>query len=157
MIVPSSWTVCAMPFESVRIGFFAQSPRPCSPQQRFGAAAALAQRQAAQRAHEGDRVARVHRRIEAALLGQIADLLGGIERALVAEHAARAARRVDDPQQHAQDGGLARAIGSEQAVNAPGRDGEADTVDRAGVAEVLDQVDGFDGDVLADVLGLAKH
>ena len=43
-------------------------------EQRIGAAAAFGQRQSAQRAHEGDRFARVHRRIEPALLGQIADL-----------------------------------------------------------------------------------
>ena len=30
MIVPSSCTVCAMPLDRVRIGFFAQSPRSCS-------------------------------------------------------------------------------------------------------------------------------
>ena len=43
-------------------------------EQRVGAAAAFGERQAAQRAHEGDRLARLHRRIEAALLGQVADL-----------------------------------------------------------------------------------
>ena len=105
------------PWTSVRIGFFAQSPRPCCFEQLVGAAAAFAQRQAAQRAHEGDRLARVHRRIEAALLGQIADLRRRIERALVAEHAARSARRVDDPEQHAQGRGLAGAVGAEQAVD----------------------------------------
>ena len=57
-------------------------------EQLVGAAAAFVERQAAQRAHEGDRFARVHRRIEAALLGQIADLARRLERPLVAEHAA---------------------------------------------------------------------
>ena len=127
-------------------------------EQLVGAAAAFAQRQAAQRAHEGDRLARVHRRIEAALLGQIADLRRGIERPLVAEHAARAARRVDDPEQHPQRRRLARAVGPEQAVDAARRDREADPVDRAGLAEILDQIDGFDGEVLDSfVLSLPKH
>ena len=116
--------------------------------QRIGAAAAFGERQAAQRAHEGDRLARVHRRIEAALLGQIADLRRGIERALAAEHAARSARRVDDPEQHPQGRRLARAVGAEQAVDRAGGDGEADPVDRAGLAEILDEIDGFDREIV---------
>ena len=52
---------------------------------------------------------------------------------------------------------LARTVGPEQAVNAADRHREAHAVDRPGLAEVLDQVDGFDRDVLADVLGLSKH
>ena len=43
-------------------------------EQLVGAPAPFGERQAAQRAHEGDRLARVHRRVEAALLGQVADL-----------------------------------------------------------------------------------
>ena len=116
-------------------------------EQRVGAAAAFGERQAAQRAHEGDRLARMHRRIEPALLGQIADLGRGLERALAAEHAARAARRVDDPEQHAQGRRLARAVGAEQAVDRAGRDGEADAVDRAGLAEILDEIARFDREI----------
>ena len=99
---------------------------------------------AAERAHEGDRVAGVHRGIEAALLGQVADLLGSIERPLAAEDPARAERRFDDPEQHPQRRRLARAVGPEQAVDAAAWDTEADSVDRAGRAEVLDELDRFD-------------
>ena len=55
-IVPSSWTVCAMPLDRLRIGFVAQSPRPWPSSSSTRARAAVAQRQAAQRAHEGDRL-----------------------------------------------------------------------------------------------------
>ena len=77
----------------------------------------------------------------------------------MAEHAAAARRRVDDPEQHAQRGRLAGAIGAEHAVDDAGRHREADAVDRAVVAEILDQVDGFDGDILDRpfVLSLSKH
>ena len=102
------------------------------------------ERQAAQRAHEGDRLARVHRRIEAALLGQVADLRRRLERPVAAEHAARAARRIDDPEQHPQRRRLARAVGAEQAVDGAGRHREADAVDRARVVEILDEIDRFD-------------
>ncbi len=93
----------------------------------------------AQRAHEGDRLARVHRRIQPAFLGQIADLARGIERLRVAEQRAACRCRVDDPEQHAQGRGLARAIGAEQAENAARRHGQADPVDRAFVPERLHQ------------------
>ena len=148
MMVPSSWTVCAMPLDRVRIGFLRPIAEAVLVEQRVGAAAAFGERQAAQRAHEGDRLARVHRRIEAALLGQIADLRRRLERAVVAEHAARSARRVDDPEQHPQGGRLAGAVGAEQAVDRAGRNGEADAVDRARLVEILDQVDGFDGEAV---------
>ncbi len=128
-------------------------------EQFVGAAAPFGERQAAQRAHEGDRLARGHRRVEAALLGQIADRVRRLDRAVVAEHAAAARRRVDDPEQHAQGGGLAGAVGAEQAVDRAGRDREADPVDRAGVAEILDQVDRLDRGTVVNpfVLSLSKH
>ena len=90
--MPSSWTVCAMPLDRVRIGLSAQSPRPWPASSSSARRRPSAQRQAAQRAHEGDRLARRHRRIEAALLGQIADLVRRLERAVVAEQAALARR-----------------------------------------------------------------
>ena len=94
-MVPSSCTVWAMPLLSVRIGRLAQSPWPLSSSSR-APGAGLPHRQAAQRAHEGDRLARGHRRIKAAFLGQIADLARHLERPFVAEQAPRSRRRVDD-------------------------------------------------------------
>ena len=61
--------------------------KPVPLEQFNRAAAAFAQRKPAKRAHEGDPVHRGHRRIEAALLGQVADLLRRIERLLAAEQA----------------------------------------------------------------------
>ena len=42
-------------------------------------------------------------------------------------------------------GRLAGAVGTEHAVDAAVRDAQADPVDRAGFAEILDQVAGLDG------------
>ena len=49
------------------------------------------------------------------------------------------------PMQHPQCGRLAGAIGAEQAVDGPVRHCEVDAVDGARVAEILDEVDCFDG------------
>ena len=113
-------------------------------EQFVGAAPRRRQRQAAERAHEGDALARVHRRVEPALLRQIADLVGGLDRAVMAEHAALARRRLDDPEQHSERGRLARAVGAEQAEDRAGRDVQADAVDGALLGEVLDQVPRLD-------------
>ena len=133
------------PLDRLRIDFLDQSPSPCSVKQDVSTAATFREGQAAQRAHEGDRVARVHRRIKAALLGQIADLLRCLERAVVAKHSARSARWIDDPEQHPQRRRLAGAVGPEQAVDGAGRNGEADAVDGARFAKILDEIDRFDG------------
>ena len=113
-------------------------------EQDVGASPPFGERQAAERAHEGNPVPRVHRGIEAALLGQIADLRRGLERTVAAEDEARAARRVDDAEQHPKGRGLARAVGPEQAEDRAGGHGKADAIDGAGLAEILDEVDGFD-------------
>jgi hypothetical protein len=105
----------------------------------------------------------MHRRVEAAFLGQIADLRGRIERPVAAEEAADAARRVDDAEQDPKRRGLACAVGTEQAVDAPGGHREADPVDRPGFAELLDELDGFDRELFSSRLvprldpGLSKH
>ena len=99
-------------------------------QQYLGPLASRLQRQAAQRAHEGDRLARRHRRIEAALLGQIADLLGRLERPLMAEQAARAGVGLDDSEQHSKRGGFPRAIGPQYAVYAAFGNGDVDAAHR---------------------------
>ncbi len=108
------------------------------------AAAPFGERHAAQRAHEGDRLDRFHRRIEPALLGQVADQPRDVVRIVAAEHAAHALVRVDDPQQHAQRRRLARAIGAENAVDRAFGHGQVDPVDRGGALEPLDQAAGLD-------------
>ena len=60
-------------------------------------------------------------------------------RALVAEHAAHARVGIDDAQQHAQRGGLARAVGAEHAVDRALGHRQVDPVDRREAVEALDQ------------------
>jgi hypothetical protein len=107
----------------VRIGFLAQTPK---------------------RTHERDRIAAVHSRVQPALLRQIADLRRRLDRPLAPEDPARAARRVDDAEEYAQRRRLAGTVGAEEAVNRSGGNREADAVDRPRIAEILDQVLGFD-------------
>ena len=64
----------------------------------------------------------------------------------MAEHPSAAARRVDDAEQDAKGRRLASAIGAEQAEDRAGGHGEADAVDGARLAEILDQIDGLDGE-----------
>jgi len=54
---------------------------------------------------------------------------------------------------------LARAIGPEQAVDRAGRNREADSIDRARIAEILDEIDRFDRELTINsfVLSLSKH
>ena len=114
-------------------------------EQLFRPAPPFAKRQSAQRADEGDRITRMHRRIKAALLGQITDLGSGIERMLVAEDPPRSARRIDDPEQHPQaSSSCPRHWGQAGRRLSPRMHGEADAVDRARLVEILDEVDRFD-------------
>ena len=108
------------------------------PEQDLASFAPNLERQAAQRAHEGDRFLGRHCRIKAALLGQIADDPGRLERPFMAEQGAGATIRLDDAEQHAQSGGLAGAVRAENAVNAPLRHRDVDA------AHCLFSVEGFD-------------
>src|SRR4029079_16434918 len=76
-----------------------------------------------------------------------------------AEHQTSAARRIDDPEEHAERRRFAGAVGPEQAIDRAGRNGEADAVHRAGFVEVLDELDGLDGQAILNpfVLSLSKH
>ena len=114
-------------------------------QQRAAPAAAFGQRQAAQRADEGDGFIGFHRRIEPALFGQIADGMGDIVRAFGAEHAAGTVIGIDDAQQHAQRRGLARAVGPENAVDRAFGHRQIDAVHRRKTVEPLDQPARLDG------------
>jgi len=96
--------------------------------------------EAAQRSHERDGLARLHRGVEAALLGQIADALARVARRCFAQQAPFARIGIDNAQQHPQGGRLASPIGSEHTIDHPLRDIEADAVDRAETAEALDEV-----------------
>ncbi len=115
--------------------------------------AADLQRQPAQRAEEGDRLEGFHRRIEPALLGQVADQPGDVLRPLVPEHAARALVGVDDAQQHAQHRRLARAVGAEHAVDRALGHFEVDPGDRERAVESLDQPARLDGERTGSVAG----
>ena len=108
-------------------------------QQRPPALAPFLERQATQRADEGDGLIGFHRRIEAALLGQIADGMGDIVRPFVAEDAAQARVGVNDAQQHAQGCGLARAVGAEDAVDGTFRHRKVNSVYGGEPVETFDE------------------
>ena len=134
-------------------------PRPVAEvvfgEQGVGATTTLREREAAERAHEGDRVARMHGRIEAAFLGEVSDLGSRLERALAAEHQPRPAGRVDDAEKHSEGGRLACAVGTEEAEDRAGGNAKADAIHRARLAEILDEVDRFDR--VHSGGGLSKH
>ena len=108
-------------------------------QQRARAPTSFGQRQPAQCAEKSYRVIGLHRRIQPALLGQIADQMHDFLRAFVAEHAAQPAVGIDDAQQDAQRGGLAGAIGAENAVDQAFGHRQVDAIDRDDTVETLDQ------------------
>jgi hypothetical protein len=119
-----SWRICRKP-----VGLEQLAPPPAP----FG------ERQAAQGAHERDRVVRFHGRIEPALLGQVADQAGDVLRVGVTEHAPFALVGIDDPEQHPERRGLPGAVGSENAVDRAFGHRQVDSVDRQGAIEALDE------------------
>src|SRR5690606_7350307 len=111
------------------------------------AAAALRPVEPAQRAHEGDRLARFHAGIEAAFLGQIADAVAHRPGLVAAEQPARAFVGVDDAEHHAQARRLARAIGTEHAIDAARRHPQADPIDRLVIAEIFGEAVRLDAEI----------
>ncbi len=101
----------------------------------------------------------VHRRIEATLLGKVADFGSRFDRPFATEYAARSARRVDDAHQHPQGRCLAGAVGTEQAVDRAGGNRETDPVHGARLVEILDEIDSLNREIFVtpNVLGLSKH
>ena len=118
--------------EAVRFHQFAPPP------------AAFVQRQPPQRAHEGGRLVAFHRRIQAALLGQVADQARDIVRAVMAEDAANTLVRVDNAQQHSQGRRLARAVGAENTVDRAFGHREVHAVHCQRIVEALDEAFCFD-------------
>ena len=108
-------------------------------QQHSSPLARVRQGHSAQRAHEGDGIAGLHRRVEAAFLGQVSDQPGDIVRIVMPEHPAHALIRIDNAQQHPQRGRFSRTIGAPHAIDRPFGHGQIDPVDRRGIAESLDQ------------------
>ena len=101
--------------------------------------------QAAQRAHEGDRLVGLHRGVEPAFFGQVADQSGDVLRPLVAEQTACALVGIDDAEQHAQHRGLAGSIRAEHAVDRALGYSEIDPGHRECAVEPLDKPARFDG------------
>ena len=100
--------------------------------------------QAAQRTKEGDRLVGLHRRVEPSLFRQIAHGMRHRHRIVRTEQGARTFVGVDNPQQHADRGGLARTVGAEDAVDRAFGHGEIDARDREGPFEALEQPLGLD-------------
>src|SRR3546814_9931713 len=78
---------------------------------------------------EGERLGRLHRRIEPAFLGQVADAVARLARAAAAEQFALAVVGLDDPEQHPERRRLARAVGAQHAVDHPLRHRDVDPID----------------------------
>ena len=98
-------------------------------------------------AHVG---ARGHVRVEPRRLHESRDALqrrGALGDRIAAEQAHRAGRRVDQPEQHAQRGGLAGAVGPQEAVDVTAVDRQIDVVHRGDSSVLLDQPPCFDGSV----------
>jgi len=100
---------------------------------------ALWQGKPAKCAYEGNRLDRFHRRVEAALFGKVADQAGNVLGMVMAEHAPLALVRIDNAQQHAQGGGLARTIGAEDTGDRPLAHGDVHTVHGQRIVETLHQ------------------
>ena len=93
-------------------------------------------------------VAGAHPGVEARRLGQQADALVqalGLPGRIQAQHRSFAVGGGDHPGQHPHRGGLAGAVGSEQAQDLAGTDLEVQAVDGQGLFEMLGQAVGGDG------------
>ena len=131
--------------------------QPMAFEQFAPARPAFVERQPPQRAHEGDCLVAFHRRIQPALLGQIADQFRDLVRAVLAEDAAHPFVGIDNAQQHAQCGGLARAIGAENAVDRAFGHGDIHPVHRQNAVEPLDQALCLDSERARPGRGESRH
>ena len=102
--------------------------------------------------------------VEADRVGQIADApldRKRLARRIEAEHAHLACRDVGQPEHHQDGGGLAGAVGAEQAENLAAADGERDVVDgdrrSVGLGEALGLDDGILGSSAAEPCNRADH
>jgi hypothetical protein len=95
--------------------------------------------------------------VQPRLLDEAGDALAGgdrIVRRVAPEEADRARLRLDQAQQHAQRGGLAGAVGTQEAVHVADRHGQVDRIDHRTVTVVLGQPPDLDrrrqlGDLVA--------
>ena len=88
----------------------------------------------------GEHAADGHLLVEAALLGEVADAVVRGAGAALAEHFHRAGVGVEDVENGADGGGLAGAVGADEAVGATGGDGEREAADGGVRAEGLGDV-----------------
>ena len=88
-------------------------------------------------AQVGEERADAHLPVDAALLGQVADPVLGVERGRVAEHRQLARVREDDRHHHPDRGRLAGAVRADEPVHRAARDDEIEVVDGPGGAECL--------------------
>ena len=109
------------------------------------------QRQAHQLRGVGEILHRGEIVVEADGVGQIADTPLDLQRRarrIVAEHADMAGRNFGQAQHHQDRGGLAGAVGPEQAEHLAALDGEADGIDRIRAAVALGEIPSPDDDVM---------
>ena len=119
----------------VRLGAQAQLLQP-----RARPAPGFRPRQAAHLAEVGELVEHLHAAVEAALLGEVADRLAQVVVDDPAAEADLAAVGERDAHDHPDRRRLPRAVGAEQAVDRPARDGKREPIDRDRAGEALRHV-----------------
>ena len=137
----ASWMRCWLPCDSSSSLDFVRSARPIRSSQRAPAALALARRQPVLLGEVRELLADPHPRIQAALLGHVAEAqprLAADRRALPAD---LAAIRSGQPEDAAHRRGLARAVGSQEADDPPGLGLERRAVQGGHGPVALGQVD----------------
>ncbi len=135
----ATWARCWLPSDSFSSGSPARGPEAELVEQLAGPPLGRTRGVAVQPREEDELVEHRHLRVEAALLGHVAEAaaLGRPHRRALPEHLARVGREDahDDPHR----GGLAGAVGADEAGEDAGPDGEPDVVEREHRAEPAGQ------------------
>src|SRR5690349_14746876 len=95
-------------------------------------------------------LAHAHPAVQRVALGHVTDAAADLWRevaAVVAEHARGAARRLEQAEEHADGGRLARTVAAEERVDAPARHAQVDGVDGLSPAEVAGEAVGLDDQI----------
>ena len=141
-----NWIFCCMPLESssVFLGMASVISMLLAPD--VGALGGGGGVEAVELAEEDELVDDLHLLVEAALFGQIADAMKVLAVEGLVEELDRAGVGHGDADHHADGGGLAGAVGAEEAEHAAGLDAEAEVVDGdfgvVGFADLLEFNDG---------------
>ena len=126
-------TFWAMPFESVSIRSSSPVGQVETLEPLIDFAAAVAE--SFEPGVIGQKIADLHPLVQPAFLGQVAHAIVGHPASLASQHADPAAFGIEDPQDHPERGGLARSVGSDEAVNSPFGHRQIEAIDGHVIAE----------------------